>query len=194
MLISTYLTNFTAHVPDDDKQFPLEPWSIAYAKSPLIYKHEIVVAGFSLSKVDFDSLGANGWLTDLVIDCSLSLFIKECMDDQEASILRIDCHSLEGASDGLHTILERAEKRSMLFNDLWLVPTRINRNHWILFVIVVKSKKVIVLNPLYEGNNLGASLLEHLQVLYDVFLFLCQLADKAKFVLQKLTVVECCRF
>jgi hypothetical protein len=133
-----------------------------------------------LSGWDFVSLGAKGWFTDLIIDCFLNICIQEWVD--EASILRIDCGALEGVGDGMPNILDRAEKRSMLFNDLWLVPTRINRNHWILFVVVVKTKKIIVLNPLYEGKDLGPSLLQHLQVLYYVFiLFLCKLTVEAKY-------------
>ncbi|KAJ1525567.1 hypothetical protein ONE63_010371 [Megalurothrips usitatus] len=53
----------------------------------------------------------------------------------------------------------------MLYNDLWLVPTLIKGNHWILFLVVVKTKKIIILNSMYEGKQLSSSLLLHLQIL-----------------------------
>lgn len=140
------------------------PWGTNTQVETISGREKVIVMGFHLQEADFISLQSSNWLTDQILDCFLALCVKK-YSDPEASIARMGCCDLSSISKGLHNIIQRVEQKFMLFNDLWLVPTLIKGNHWILFVVIVKTKKIIILNSMYEGKELSSSLLLHLQIL-----------------------------
>ncbi|KAK3930925.1 Sentrin-specific protease 2 [Frankliniella fusca] len=79
--------------------------------------------------------------------------------------LEADCLAIETAAMGLQSIVDRSKEDDLLFNDLWLVPTHVRRNHWILFTVLIRAKKIIILDSLYQGGSIDPAILEHVQIL-----------------------------
>lgn len=74
---------------------------------------------------------------------------------------------LETATLGLVEGYTDVVKRERLFlRDLWLVPTLVGRNHWVLFVVLMKQKQVLILDSLgYTPEQpLKDNVKEHLKV------------------------------
>lgn len=101
----------------------------------------------------------------MVIDTFLALVTSsDMLAEGEASILTLESLGLECASMGSTFLLERAETKFFLYNDLWLVPSHSDRNHWILFIVLVKRKMILILNSMRKFS-ISKNILEQLQVI-----------------------------
>ncbi|KAK3922731.1 Sentrin-specific protease [Frankliniella fusca] len=135
------------------------PWDHCNQEERFDQNFDYHVANYQFSQGDYDSLSGSSWLTDRLIDCFMALALSsDFLSNSEASLLVLDSMVLECATMGLQSVFERAIRSKFIFNDVWIVPTHVQRNHWIL----IRTKKVIIVDPL--GGRVSDSVEEHIQI------------------------------
>ncbi|KAK3916264.1 Sentrin-specific protease [Frankliniella fusca] len=148
------LDTFTPNFPWEERRtFPFYSAQFLYT-----------VKGFNLKENDFDSF--DRWLNDYIIDSFLQVITDpSVLKEPEACINTISCLALENMTMGLDSVFIKASNSDMLFNDIWLVPSHVRRNHWILFLVLIKTKKIIILDSLPRKDEPCNDVIEHLQIL-----------------------------
>ncbi|KAK3916578.1 Ubiquitin-like-specific protease 1 [Frankliniella fusca] len=127
--------------------------------------HYYNVMGYNITAWDINTLAPGQWLTDAVIDSFVALTSDSTsLCEPQAAIFVLDSLAIENATMGLQSIFKKAQNDQILFNDVWLVPTHVHRNHWILIVVLIKAKTIIVLDPLYSGSLISTAVEEHVQI------------------------------
>ncbi|KAK3932002.1 Ubiquitin-like-specific protease 1, partial [Frankliniella fusca] len=138
------------------------------------------VGNMTIYETDWSSLAPKSWLTDIIIDTFLSIVTsKDNLFEKEAAVFLLHSLALDNATMGVQSIFSRAAS-DWILNDVWIVPTHINRNHWILLLragrddceerlallllVLIKAKKIVILDSM-NSSILGNSVTEHLQVL-----------------------------
>lgn len=109
------------------------------------------VMGTIVYKSDFDSLNEDMELTDAILDAFLVLMERKALErsvyvyTMPANLLAFACFdsSMLGEFDAPY------------FVDLWLVPTQINWNHWILFIVFVGRKHIMILDSMDRSGVLS---------------------------------------
>lgn len=81
-----------------------------------------------------------------------------------ANIFTLPCHALENITFGVDSFLTDVAESPILFNDLWIIPSHVGRNHWVLFLALLREKIILILDPLYQQGTISNNVQEHLQV------------------------------
>lgn len=114
---------------------------------PERYKGDIF--GLTIFKSDFEFLYENEKLSDTCIDTFFRI-MQMTAGKRNVQVNVIPACFLISVSLGMDVSEEFKSKKN--FYDTWLVPTQINRNHWILFVVFTKRQLVLVLDPLDKSG------------------------------------------
>lgn len=121
---------------------------------------------------DFESMHEGCEFTDSIVNAITDIG-AECMRHQYfASIHTEPCNSLELIQLGLKDeILLNIKNQNAILNDLWLVPTHLSRSHWILFIVLIQSQRILIL----DSESSGSHVQDHLRVqcLWNVFFIAC---------------------
>ncbi|KAJ1526398.1 hypothetical protein ONE63_009536 [Megalurothrips usitatus] len=106
------------------------------------------IMGNTIYDRDFSSIGPDQELSDNAIDAFL-LVMKVEARTLGAEVLVLPSYLLTLISMGLP--IDSGVGPTQLFNDLWLIPAQIERNHWILFAIFMRKKIVLILDSLNKN-------------------------------------------
>lgn len=107
------------------------------------------------------------------MDGLLMLMEREEMQNRDASVHLIPGTILESISFvgretdmGEESLMMKMVSGAIMFKDVWLVPSHINRNHWVLFLILIRRKYIIVLDSMHGNKALPQDVRNHLQVTF----------------------------
>lgn len=107
---------------------------------------------------DFESMHEGCEFTDSIVNAITDIG-AECMRHQYfASIHTEPCNSLELIQLGLEDeILLNIKNQKAILNDLWLVPTHLSRSHWILFIVLIQSQRILILDSESSDSHCSGS-------------------------------------
>ncbi|KAK3928403.1 NADH-quinone oxidoreductase subunit D [Frankliniella fusca] len=69
--------------------------------------------------------------------------------NEYAEIDNILSHALENTALGLECFVSSMNESFIILNDLIIVPSNINIDHWVLFLVLTKLKCIIILDRLF---------------------------------------------
>lgn len=143
------------------------PWNQGNVFPKIEEDIRYTVLDFPLTAADFRGLLPGCWFADQAIDCLVRIVTSP--DDSflklpEISILAGSCVAIESTMMGSELQIGLAKKKNYVCNDLWIFPSHLHRNHWILFVVLVKEKVIVILDSLYDFHEYDTD--EHLQVTF----------------------------
>jgi hypothetical protein len=121
-----------------------------------------LVFGNIIYDSDLSSCMEGNDLTDNAID-TFMVIMKGKAEDEGAAVFILPCYLLATISMGLP--FDDWIKPENMFHDLWLIPTQIERNHWVLLVAFMRRKIFLVLDPLYK--NMGSDIKDRIRVSLD---------------------------
>ena len=115
------------------------------------------------SIVDFKSLYPKQYLTDDIVTVFCEMAVNVVKD---ARITLLPCSSLEFTLlIGDQTYIQMAREKSMVFSDMWIVPSHVNRSHWVLFIVLPTKKRIIMLDSTaHKERGINPEAKEHLKV------------------------------
>ncbi|KAH3716268.1 hypothetical protein DPMN_058987 [Dreissena polymorpha] len=141
----------------------------------------MTVAGEGVAKDDVETLAADSWLNDKIINAYLSLLAREMTDswspqqDSHAKVFFMPAQTAEHWPSGDFTVFPFLKVDFNMY-DILMLPQCKGNNHWVLLVANVKSRSVTIYDSL-SGNNMA---------LFDLFCqFMCQRAQIVKDGLEK---------
>ncbi|KAK3931742.1 Polyprotein of EF-Ts, chloroplastic [Frankliniella fusca] len=115
---------------------------------PILKNQKFRIGKQTIWASSFDSLQPKTFLNDKIFD----RFCKEVNAEKNepfAQIFMLSCQDTEAVVEFHFTeVLHRVTASRACFNDLWIVPIHIDRNHWMLFVVLIAKKTILVLDPL----------------------------------------------
>ncbi|KAK3931619.1 Ubiquitin-like-specific protease 1 [Frankliniella fusca] len=148
---------------DSDKGLPWEIKNFEYPDWSML-KHKYKCSAITLSKADFECLKAGEFLFDSTIDVFSTLMIAD-NENQYAEIESIPSNALQCTQLGMQCYLSNIDKNTFVLNDMLVVPSNINLNHWVLFLVLTKLKCIVILDPLYSKKSVDPNVVEHLLIL-----------------------------
>ncbi|KAK3911039.1 Sentrin-specific protease 2 [Frankliniella fusca] len=151
---------------------------------------------FVFPRIPEKYVGPGSELTDTVIDRFISILIAEAERVVEkksfdaAKVLSFEVSLLHNVSMGL-PYKERLSQNK-LFYDAWLVPTQVERNHFVLIVVLMRKKVIIILDSL--NRNVSKATVESVKC-FGHDLNLKEWSIHAPMdVIQQKNVTDCCDF
>ncbi|KAE8741321.1 hypothetical protein FOCC_FOCC013142 [Frankliniella occidentalis] len=117
----------------------------------------------TINPQDWLSLSPSTYLNDSIIDIFLKIVTSDELIAKDASVKLASCLALENISMGLVGLFSRVKKDNWILSDIWIIPTHIRRIHWILLLVLIKQKKIVILNSM-PSDTPSHEELEQLQI------------------------------
>lgn len=116
-----------------------------------------------LIHLDFLSMRETEWLTTPIVECFQDIMMQEAAK-KKPEIFDMSPTALQYMSMGVDSYVTEILSSPKICKDLWCVPSNLSGNHFVLFLVIIKEKRIIILNSSQRGKKLSPEIQNQLQV------------------------------
>jgi len=152
--------------------------NIDYHPRTFILKEDSGVTAYErlISKVDLQSMKVGCDFTDNIVDSLIRLAAKCMAEIFSARVYCLPSTTIEYSTLKLEcfpfcNVLKQVKEDQAYFKDIWLVPCNVSRSHWLLFVVLIKKRRILVLDSSSHPYNVNPQL--QVQYSLKIFFFKC---------------------
>lgn len=111
--------------------------------------------GTSLVHFDFQSLKDGNWLTDGIMDAFLDIMMERL--EEKVDVFVLPCNALQFMLMGVSSYITKMTASLAICKDFWIIPVFSDRDHWIIFFVMIKRQKIVILNSSQSEAELSTS-------------------------------------
>lgn len=130
----------------------INPWEEDINNLLIDFRPGVEIFAKIITKTDYESLSPRGWITGTIVNSFLDICREEGRNNF-LDILNFDTYFLYQLKrfgvDNLGGFYKWANKNSIMSKDIWLVPYNKDGNHWTLYIVILKLKKIVYIDSLH---------------------------------------------